>query len=582
VIATCGFVVGCGDKYKDLKVTTNLSEPKLTLYVGEEGADSSTIIFSVDGADGTSTALKFSFEKNEEGRVVQIVDEVREGNKTSVTVKAIAGGETTLVALTEEGNKKATVNISSIIRAESMEMNTAYKPAVLTGDSLVLDTTKIVFDPSNTTQNKVKYSLDGVYAGVTLTESGLLEVAEDATVTSVKVNVTNLDNSSLQTSFDVKVIKKLTADDVQIKNSQNEDITELNLAINGGAESVADVFVYVNTIEEYKTSFSSRYIDDTDMAEDGIVRLEDEQIVNKIKVIASNAGKCYLKVSIVLPEYNNMEMFAVNIPVNVFELPSAIAVNGNEQDYAVDIYTKYNNNLGTEFSAVVGSESAETTDYIVALSEEQASHITIVKADKSVVKPLILGTNNEDYDVLKSGTKIYVTGNTINRTVNLQFIALGSYGRQNEVVLNVTLNILLGAETLAPIYVSQDIREKTVFVEQGQSVILNYTTNENASTKGIRVDSRDLDKTFSTEIENVEGAEIITTGLKVGVSSACLVLSNGVTSENFIIFVFKTIDDIYTSVDSPLANSNIAEANYSFGKLTDFVMSLGVGVNVNY
>ena len=70
MVSFSGFLFGCGDKYKGLKVVSDKDATGLQLFLDEdsdmEDGDKPSIgeiTFSVNGANGVSTALRFNYDQ---------------------------------------------------------------------------------------------------------------------------------------------------------------------------------------------------------------------------------------------------------------------------------------------------------------------------------------------------------------------------------------------------------------------------------------------------------------------------------------------------------------------------------------
>ena len=588
-----GFLAGCGDKYKNMSVTSD-AQQGLTLYVGEEEANTGKITFTVNGAgDKISTDLVFSFESHEEDRIVEIVDTAKEGNKTTVTLKApdnSNGGETTLVALTKEGGKSTSVKISCVIKANSMKANSNYKPLIVAGNSMTINASDaLVFAPSGTTQKHIKFTLANQLQGVSISESGLLVVDKDATAKSVDILATNLDNSSLEAqTITVKIIRAVEKEDVVIKDANGDVVTAINLSTNRVNESSIMLRAYItnNSDENYITNFSLVATSDTTLNDTSCATTEKIGNGNDVIIRAVDKGSCLLKVTIKVQGYDAIVQ-EITLPVVCDELPSSISVNGNNENYELEIYSKYNNALGTKFATTVGSEFIDDKRYVLQLDKAQEENVKIFKEDRTELKPMIVdGENyNDDFDIMDSGSVIYVKGLNANAKTLLRFVAYASIGHEDETAITVTLTTLIGAETLDVKFPDSDsaIRTNTIFVEEGKSVSINYEAdNENASTKGIVVVENSDNKLISAVVAEGENPLITITGTKSGILSAKLVLPNGTETKDFSIYVFKPVDDVFASVDSPLENKNIEQVEYSYGSLSKFVMSLGTGTAVKF
>lgn len=588
-----GFLAGCGDKYKNMSITSD-AQQGLTLYVGDKEANTGKITFTVNGAgDKISTDLVFSFKSHEEDRIVEIVKTEKDGNKTTVTLQApdnSNGGETTLVALTKEGNKSTSVKISCVIKANSMKTNTNYKPLIVAGNSMTINASDaLVFAPSNTTQKHIKFTLANQLQGVSISESGLLVVEKDATATSVDILATNLDNSSLEDQkITVKIIRAVEKEDVVIKDANDNVVTAINLSTNRVNESSIMLRAYItnDSDENYITNFSLVATSDTTLSDTSCATIEKIGGGSDVVVRAIDKGSCLLKVSVKVQGYDAIVQ-EITLPVVCDELPSSISVNGNIENYELEIYSKYNNTLGTKFVTIIGSEFVDDKRYVLQLDKSQAENVKILREDRTELKPMIVdGENiNDDFDIIDSGSVIYVQGLNANAKTLLRFVAYASIGHEDETAITVTLTTLIGAESLDVKFVDADkaIRTNTVFVEEGKSVFVGYEAdNENASTKGILVVENSDNKLISAVVEDGENPLITITGLKAGISSAKLVLPNGTKTRDFSIYVFKPADDVFASVDSPLDNKNIAQVDYKNGSLSKFVMSLGTGTAVKF
>lgn len=581
VFAFCGILAGCNDKYKNLKVTCDRAQEGITLFVGEDQLDQTEVVFDVTGAgEEVSTKLSFSFVKNEETRIVDIVDKTVDGTQTSLTLKAIAGGETTLVALTEEGGKSCSVKINCVVRATDMQLNSNYKALVIAGgDPLVLDTTQILkFTPADTTQNNVEYYLKSAIEHVSLTTNGLLTVERDANISSLTIVAKNKDNTSLpEVEFDVQVVKYIQKEDIVLQNKKGDVLSALTLVTNREAESQANVLVDVNTTEDYSLNYyianSNGEISTSVNSAEIISKKASEVLIGAIDV-----GNCSLVVEVIVGGFS---VQSVVLPIEVIEIASNVKVNGNSENFAQNIYTKYNNGIGQEFSVQVGSEFANDKRFVIVVNSEDMSNIKIVKADGREIIPYTNDNANLNYDILSNNTKFYVTGIEINNQTTISVVAFGTMQYSNPAKVDVVLTTLLGAETIEPTFVDETIKEKTVFVQEGSFVELEYVTdNQNASTKGLLLQTIGTSDCFEYSVQDTENPVVTITGVKEGSASVKFVLPNQVESQVFTIVVYKTLQDILASVESPLESKNIAVAKYNGKQLESFVMSLGVGTQI--
>lgn len=173
VFAFSMLVFGCGDKYANLKVTTDVPEEGITLYIGKDTENDvlskATFVATVSGAgEDISTNLKYHLSKD-----IVDVTYINLGVETEFTVSATNYGSTTMTILTEEGRKSTEVIINVVKEIQDLNLYSSYKPYVFAGDSSYIDTAQAIdFVPADTSQRSVTYSMVGSYDGVTIQPNG--------------------------------------------------------------------------------------------------------------------------------------------------------------------------------------------------------------------------------------------------------------------------------------------------------------------------------------------------------------------------------------------------------------------------
>ena len=106
MLFSVGALFGCGDKYANMKITTDLIEDTVMLYFdqeeGEEEQDvkTATFVVSVEGAGGgISTNIKMPYIA--QNIVKTTLSKQDNSNKTQVTLTAINCGEADMIFTTE-------------------------------------------------------------------------------------------------------------------------------------------------------------------------------------------------------------------------------------------------------------------------------------------------------------------------------------------------------------------------------------------------------------------------------------------------------------------------------------------------
>ncbi|MGN1222185.1 MAG: hypothetical protein ACI4TT_03025, partial [Christensenellales bacterium] len=401
-----------------------------------------------------------------------------------------------------------------------------------------------------------------------------LKISFHLTVVAKNILADNLPD----VEFDVKIIENISDDHVAVV-SNGEKIDKIELISNFDNQNTISLDVDVVTREDFSINFAFVNKNDTSNYNVTFVSFVSRQGSNAV-IIAKETGSCWLKIDIVV---SDIVAKTVLIPVDAVELAKVINVNGNTEDYSENIYTTYNNNLGQEFKVEVGNAFSADRTYFIAVNSQDVDKIKIVNADKSLITPRVKTgeTYSDVFDVFENGSSFYVSGTNANSSCSIYIIATSTFDYPTKTMLTINLSTLLGAESISVNYPNEEVASKTVFVEVGNTVKIDYQVLQaNASIIGLDLITLGADEQcFSYAINN---GEISITGLKVNKVSAKLTLPNLVESETFVIYVFKTINNVYASVESPLTSNKIADVKYSYNQLQSFVMTLGATTTLNF
>ncbi|MBO7508573.1 MAG: hypothetical protein J6T39_02910, partial [Clostridia bacterium] len=611
LISISGALYGCGGKYDNLKITSNRDATGLQLILDDNDVDggssgsTGTITFYVTGID-EEIDIKFNYDQS----IVKITNKVQSQNTTTITLEAINPGSCDFIAMTEAGGKTDTVRIDCVKKLKSMTVDPNYTPAIFNkaGSSLQFNNKKIVFEPSDTTQNHVIYYFDGYQPiGISLTEGGLLTLEGQTYDDNIVVTVQSLENPAIKDTINVHLIQP-------IGDEYNDgiDIVSLTQGVykNGKITLTTDpeensfsFSVDVVTDEDITLGFKLADYDDTSLGNADCIYVEKSGL--GFDVFAQSAGMCKLIVEIHFTNYSDAPVSTKSIDVEVIQLPTTITVNGKNDDFSDDIYSYYQNGLGQQYTVTVGDLLAYDKQYFVGCDTNE---VIVSKVDGT---SLILANVYDDkvtdlvsnFTIMPSGSSIYVRGRTANTTSKLYIYAYGNYGHKRTLVRVITLSTYLGSTFVDAQNGYLDGRPtSTHYVEVGNTTEIKYNVETNTSSNGIRlvkadgtnIGADDIISVVVDDTENKFNPTITVTAKSEGSISVKLLLSNLVESQPFNIVSFISIN--YTSetpgnvkggwtlkVDSPLDNKNIAEARYQDDKmLSSFVMSLGSGVAMNF
>ena len=603
LLSISGVLFGCQNKYENMRLTSNRDETGLQLYLGEDsdledGSKPSigTVTFTVSGVGGNvSKKLKYNYDAS----IVRILSEEFANDVTTLTLQAISGGSTKFIAITEEGGKTNSVDVDCIRRITDLKFDSTYKPAIFNkpGSSLVINSKQIIFNNGSvegTTQNEVVYSLKNAVDGVELASGGTLTLTKAVSVQDITVVATSKSNSQYSDEVNVHLVKVFDEDSIDIVSLSPVYKDGEIILTTDGDESNVTLVVDVETDEEITLYYKLKENENITTSSTNCVTVE--QNINEFHMYADSIGNCLFEVEVHLSNYTDAPVVKKTIPVNVVKLPKIININGITTDFSDDIFTYYQNGLGKQYAITIGDKLAYNKQFVVATDSNL--DFNIKKRDGSLIKCATLqdGSLTGEYEILNAETEysIFVSGNLPNQSANLYIYAYGSLGYSGQLVRKLSLTTLLGSTAVEPQFSTLDGEEtSTYYVEVGKSFVLDYHIDENSSAKGIRLvntDGSELDGFVAVDITNGVKPVITVSGISQGQTTCKLVLSNFVSSISFDICVFVPVqyDDeealsggYKLSVDSPLQNRNIAEANYIYGSLTNFVLSIGTGTQLN-
>jgi len=127
VVATSGLLFGCGDKYKNLKISTDVAPEGITLFLDEDTEDNKPSVAKFDatvsGAEkGVSTKVIASYDHS----MISLSAESVSAEKTTYTIGAIERGSTEITLMTEEGGKSTKIKVNIEVRLKEIHVQTNY------------------------------------------------------------------------------------------------------------------------------------------------------------------------------------------------------------------------------------------------------------------------------------------------------------------------------------------------------------------------------------------------------------------------------------------------------------------------
>lgn len=637
MLFSVGALFGCGDKYANMKITTDLIEDTVVLYFdqeeGEEEQDAKTATFvlSVEGAGGVSTDIKWPYIT--QNIVKATLSKQNNSNKTQVTLTAINCGEADMIFTTEEGGKTKTIHVVVGYRLKSLKYNSEYKPYALVGETTKINTTKcLTFLPGETTQKDVTYQMVGTYQGVELLPDGTIITADDALNGSFRVKATSEANSAVSVEFDVNVIAGI--EELAVKYGEKElEIAGSNLAFEKDAlylssnmyEELYKILELVARPEQssfkYSFAFTNLQGQKVSKTENGVVASDvfecniiDE---NHIGITALSSGDELLEIRAYIdnfeyiskPFYIKLHSERVAKNVTITDVDSSKAID------QITIYDEYNGGQGKAIKVEVGEFNAENKSFAVRLSEECANYadkiriLTGRRDNAGNLIPVKLFTGlDADYDIFPSGTMLYImavkdsiSGDATD-ILDVEFVATSTVGRLGrEVYKSVKFNLKVGVSEITlenhtynnmlsvPI---KEVVNGSTLVGSTKIVLLTkdneytYSIQTNSTSDGYVV-QKEVTYTDSVVEGNARRYTFDLYGVKEGVYTLTFYAQNGI-SIDVKIRVLTKVDELTITTNSVEQNSDIGKIEYKYTSSNlptleggELILKLGGSANLN-
>lgn len=608
LLSISGMLFGCTDKYKNLSIKTDLDSDTIQLYYRDpkesnEEADpqkpnSKTFVVSVLGAgEGVSTNIKYFLASD---LVTVSLTHTKGSADTSVTITAINCGKTTLKFITEEGDKSLTFNIEVIYELKSLKQNTNYdyKPYAIIGRQTKINTAKcITFDPDGTTQKDIVYS--GDYADVEVLEDGTIIAGPDAQNGTMTVTAQSRQNPDIYINLDVLIVRPIDAFDVYYgdlalatnKDFLNNERNTLSLSYNMVEESGKNLSITPQPSDnDYTISYQvvepqldaqNNFITSSAMSAEAID-------TNTVRVTALKSGNAVLKITATLNgfNYDDAEVRAdlqttAYLNLQSTEVPTAVYINGNQNQTTDTIYDVYQNGYGARYQITVGGPNAQNKQFVIAVSDDDVDKITIISGKRDADgNPEEVSYYNGDLSastIFDNGTTLYISANKDRasdtfESATINFIAVGSVGLLGSEVSN-SINAVLKCG-VSQIDVQNNIVNGTLLVPIAQTdddaVSLVLTTASNQQTDAISTNfestSLKIDKTSvkfaDSKLQNNQRQYTFNLqGVREGIYNVTFSAENGVAT-TVKVRVFAQVTEITASTTLAQQNASIGKVDY--------------------
>ena len=479
----------------------------------------------------------------------------------TATIVALAPGQTVITVMSQEGNKVKQIPLNIVEPITGLAFERDFSLAVAKGKSYSFSTLDFNYEPSNTNQKEVLYSLETNVNGVSITQDGLLTVSNDVTEKYVTVVATSAYNPELVTTTQVYIYEELSVDDIHIYANNVELNGILNIGKNTNYNNIPVEVIIDNPTEEYFA-----YAEVTDNSILSVSRDQNKDLAFKVTGIEQSSAKITFKVGI--KGITQQEFIEKTIDVKILDLIDTIYVNGASGSSSITVYDKYDYTsssetaFGTRVSIEVAPTSAE--DKSITFSAENSSLANLNKLEFSTASGQVI-ENILEYEMPNSGA-IYVKLKddvTFSEfACTLTVVGNASFSDEAKVYNHITINVKEGIQTLKftknELYIdlqNSDYQEVNYLVND----ILVIDSNIATLLAGFELDNiKVLVQKSNVLSAIIEKGKLYVKPLATGTTTINLRAPNGVTTSSATISVVVPTDDASIDVNRTAYKEQIA------------------------
>ncbi len=587
----CG-LTGCKGKYDDM--TLELSTKSIELILDEQEDENGDTKYLGEGeftasvggvGSDVSREVFASISSSDVLNVVNLGVDEDGVTKFKLTANSTIKDPVKLTVRTKEGGKTASLDVTATRPLKNISYNNSYSPNafVVVGQEKIIDSNQaILFEPAETNQKNITYTISQANGHEAKIENGKLLVTKKSSTSSTIVVTASSDQNGIDpVDIELKVVEPVSLENIVVTSQDGTKIDSQYIwSVSNLLTAQTKLKVQVDTLEDIQISASVLFSDQQIFTCSSEVNLANEITLNTLGYTGTNT----LRISVKIQGYDYTT--TKDIQIKVEKLPSQILVNNEDisklayKEY--DIYSSYKNNLGQKFDISVGDQFASDKRFTLFVSEEERKYIKVVYSDGQEID---LSGNT----VLSSGTSIYVIYAQTDDanpdvTPNLVIRTLGGNEFQH---LEANLKFVLRISAKDISVKAYGERENILYVEQNKEVYVSYTLNPNgAYAKGITCEGYDkslidVDIDYSEELPLIKiKAKNVSGNLQ---TSFRLKLPNGYESET--IYVYPYVEAQKVNLTAPKITEeygqSIADAKYDAGNLESLVIAKGGYTKLN-
>ncbi len=650
LISCFGLVLtGCQGVYENVKIfveSDGLTNGVLELeYEYEDDAEdgqkytltsgSNEVLVKIDGLEddmpvGVSykqtndKLLNLSFEKLQKAGEYKVAVNPYTDSHGNI----IKGGSTKITFISDAGNKQAALNVNITIKLSNIAPTSNKSLLYVVKDEKTNLSSKGFVDylPANTTQSGVTYSATQPGVAIEKDASGneYLTIDKNFTDSFVKLTAKSKEDSNITTDVKLAVLPSKTGEDIKIIDSAKEEINSVTL-YNVAPGLNKELAISTEFEHEFRVTYSSS---NNNIAT--VVDLTGQNETNKVFSIEYNQeGQAEIYVTILFEQYNYT--ITKTIGVDCVMLPSKVSVSQDdnvlEDDEKYILYDHYNRSEGSKINIQLGNSNvlAQNKRFIVLFKTEDGGSVNDIlningtenyldisnllggKTLTEYVKKLKL----EDIEnkVLNSDSNFNLKALKVGKRVQMIIVPYAYLLAKEQVgeeiikgapIFEVGFETTVGADSVSVLELDY-LDNNVYYILNGEEEELSFAlhaSQSGASAKPVArsaklylKDEQDsqylefVDYSYENDkqVVKVKGVKITSKPIAV-----MLVLDNGVTSEEFNIFVYSTLeysDVVLKGTTNTNNNSSLGAIVYDeSGSLqsVDIAKNGSLGIRVEY
>lgn len=352
---------GCGDIYKNMKISVDTSEVVLYLNGEEDEPSTREIKATISGIDNNkiSKNVEAVFD---DSKIASASEITYSGNDATVTISASAPGTTFLRIKSLDNSKisSESIQVRVVERIEEINVSGVVASASTSQQIDLALLPQISFNPATTSETDLEfYFSDGMGGGIDssvfgqIVDKHILHVAPSAKLgfCEIVVKSSKLErfdaSSKLQKTFNILIYKDFNQDDIIVSKYSEKEAKYIE---------TENLVLISNYVESPKTSIEEKIL--ISLSDGFVEEIKDNYKFSIVETSQTTKGVVKAERSTNSDEFNVFVLTPIQTGKTVLELQVSIEKDGK-------VYVLKTKQLEIEVTAIVKKIEIETEDEIV-------------------------------------------------------------------------------------------------------------------------------------------------------------------------------------------------------------------------